>query len=134
MTFWPAERVREPAIPMNPLVDPAGWRAEDLAGNEDWIYELSAEEKDDIRKAVATVQRRGLDILQVTKENFPLPVLDAGLRQMYDELLEGRGFVLIRGMPIAEFDKIQAGIAFWVSGCASAARCRRTPRAIFSAT
>ena len=116
MTFRPAERMREPAIPMQPLVDPAGWRAADLAANDDWIYELSAEEKDDIRNAVAAVQRRGLDILAVTKENFPLPRLDAGLRTMYDELLEGRGFVLIRGLPIAEFDKTQAGIAFWGIG------------------
>jgi alpha-ketoglutarate-dependent taurine dioxygenase len=116
MTFRPAERVREPAMPMQPLVDPAGWRPADLAANEDWIYELSDDEKDDIRNAVADARRHGRDILQVTRENFPLPHLDAGLRQMYDELLEGRGFVLVRGMPIDDFDTTQAAIAFWGIG------------------
>ena len=116
MPFRPAERVREPAIPMQPLVDPAGWRPQDLAANDDWIYQLSETEADELRDAVARVERRGLDILDVTRENFPLPRLDAGLRALYDELLEGRGFVLIRGMPIADFDKTQAGIAFWGIG------------------
>lgn len=116
MPFRPADRVREPAIPMQPLVDPAGWTAEDLAANEDWIYQLSDAEIDDIRAAVAEVQRRGQDILDITRDSFPLPHLDAGLRALYDELLEGRGFFVMRGMPIDELDKTQAGIAFWGIG------------------
>lgn len=116
MTFVPAPRVREPAIQMKPIVDPAGWRADDLAARDDWIYKLSEEEADELRQAVRDVQRQGLDILDVTKENFPLPRFDAGLRALYEELLEGRGFVLIRGLPIADFDKKQTGIAFWGIG------------------
>jgi len=38
MPFRPADRRREPAIPMQPLVDPAGWTADDLAANDEWIY------------------------------------------------------------------------------------------------
>ncbi|MEE8332854.1 MAG: TauD/TfdA family dioxygenase [Alphaproteobacteria bacterium] len=116
MPFHPAERVREPALPMQPLVDPAGWTARDLAANEDWIYELSETEVDEVRQSVAAVQRGGLDILDVTRETFPMPRFDAGLHALYDELLEGRGFVLIRGLPIEEFDNTQAGIAFWGIG------------------
>lgn len=116
MPFRPAERVREPAVPMQKLVDPAGWYPEELAASDDWIYELSAAEAEEMRKAVAAVQRRGLDILDIRRDDFPLPRFDEGLRALYDELLEGRGFVLIRGLPIAEFDKAQAGIAFWGLG------------------
>jgi len=116
MPFRPAERVREPAVPMQKLVDPAGWTAAELAANDDWIYEMSDAEIDELRRAVAEVQRRGLDILDITREDFPLPRFDAGLRMLYDELLQGRGFFLLRGLPIAEFDKTQAGIAFWGIG------------------
>jgi len=116
MPFRPAARVREPAVPMQPLVDPAGWTAADLAANDDWIYEMSEAETDELRQAVARVQRDGRDILDITREDFPLPRFDAGLRMLYDELLEGRGFFLLRGLPIAEFDKTQAGIAFWGIG------------------
>ena len=41
MTFQPADRIREAAISMQPVVDPAGWYPEDLAANDHWIYELS---------------------------------------------------------------------------------------------
>jgi hypothetical protein len=116
MPFRPADRVREAALPMRPLIDPAGWTAKELAASDDWIYQLSETEIDEIRAAIAANQRAGRDILDITRDDFPLPTLDAGLRALYDELLEGRGFFLMRGMPIEEFDKDQAGIAFWGIG------------------
>ncbi len=116
MPFRPAERVREPAVAMRPVIDPAGWQASDLAANDDWIYQLSATEIDELRRAVAGIERRGMDILDIRAEDFPLPRLDEALGAFYDELHEGRGFVLIRGMPVAEFSKLQAGIAFWGLG------------------
>ncbi len=116
MNFRPARRTREPAIAMQPVVDPAGWYADDLAANDHWIYRLSDIESDEVREAVAGVERSGLEILDIKAEYFPLPRFDAGLRELYDELHEGRGFIVIRGMPIAEFTKLQAGIAFWGLG------------------
>ncbi len=79
MTFRPAGRVREPAVPMQPLVDPAGWYPDDLAANDDWIYELSETEAAEVRDAVAGVERRRLDIKDIRRENFPLPTFDDGL-------------------------------------------------------
>ena len=35
---------RAPAIPMQPVVDPAGWTAADLAKTDSWIYTLSDSE------------------------------------------------------------------------------------------
>jgi len=77
MPFHPAPRVREPAIAMRPLVDPAGWTARDLAANDDWIYQLSEAEVDEVRRSVAAVQRARLGFLDVTRENLPLPKFDA---------------------------------------------------------
>lgn len=116
MTFRGAERLREPAEPMRPVVDPAGWYPADLAANDDWIYELSAPEITELRAAVADVEARGLDIWRVRPGDFSTPRLDDGLAALYDEVLNGRGFVLIRGVPIADFTKTQAAIAFWGIG------------------
>ena len=98
MPFKPAPRIRKPAVPMKPLIDPAGWTAEELGVSTDWVYELSAAEQDDIRGAVALVEKRGLSILDITRDDFPLPDFDSGLEALYDELLEGRGFFLMRGL------------------------------------
>ena len=116
MAFRPAERNREPAVPLKPLVDPAGWTAAELAANDDWIYELSPGEADELRAAVAAVERRGLGILDIGRADFDIPEFDRALATIYDELLEGRGFVLIRGVPVADFTPEQAGIAFWGIG------------------
>ena len=116
MTFRPAPRQRETAVPMRPLVDPAGWTSEGLAADGDWVYALSDTEADEIRAAVADVERRGFDILQIGRGDVTMPQFDAGLAALYDELLEGRGFVLIRGVPISDFTKAQAAVAFWIVG------------------
>ena len=116
MTFHPAERVRERAVPMQALVDPAGWYADDLAASDSWIYELSAAEAEEVRAAVAGIDRRGLGILDIRREDFAMPRFDAALGALYDELLEGRGFVVIRGVPVAEFTTAQAAAAFWGIG------------------
>ncbi len=116
MSFSPAKRIRQPAQPMKPVIDPAGWYPADLDADDGWIYELSDGETEEIRRAVADVEARGLDIRTIGRDDFPLPTLDEGLAALYDELNEGRGFFLLRGVPIAEFTKHQAGIAFWGIG------------------
>lgn len=116
MPFRPAERIRQPAESMQPLVDPAGWYPEDLAANTDWIYELSEREVKEVRAAVASVERRRVDIKDVCQDDFPLPTFDKALEALHDELKEGRGFFLLRGVPIEDFTKQQAGIAFWGIG------------------
>lgn len=116
MSFKPADRHREPAVPMQPVIDPAGWTAADLSANEDWIYELSADEITEIIEAVAAAEAAGRGILDVTRENFALPILDEGLALLRDELLHGRGFFLLRGLPVAEMTHEQAGMAFWAMG------------------
>jgi len=101
---------------MKPVVDPAGWHTGELAANEDWVYELSVVEVGEILAAVAEVERQGLDILEMRREDFAMPRLDVALAALYDELLDGRGFVLIRGLPAGDLTKAQSAAAFWGIG------------------
>lgn len=116
MVFRPAKRVREPAIPMQPIIDPAGWYPADLAANGDWIYELTAGEKVEVKAAVANIERRGADILDIGRADVDMPHFDQTLAMLYDELLEGRGFFLLRGVPVAELTISQAATAYWAIG------------------
>jgi len=116
MPFRPAERIRQPAESMQPLVDPAGWYPADLEANTDWIYELSEREVKEVRAAVASVEARRVNIKDICQDDFPLPTFDKGLEALHDELKEGRGFFLLRGVPVEDFTKQQAGIAFWGIG------------------
>ncbi|MBT5459936.1 MAG: TauD/TfdA family dioxygenase, partial [Rhodospirillaceae bacterium] len=116
MVFRPAKRNREPAVPMQPIVDPAGWYPEDLAANDDWIYQLSEIEIKEVRDVVASIGARGLDILDIGRADIEMPHFDRGLAVLYGELHEGRGFFLLRGVAVSEFTPAQAALAFWAIG------------------
>ena len=114
MGFAPrTQRDRKPGAPLQPLVDPAGWTAEELAANDHWIFELDQSDTNDIRDAVAAAEQDGCEIKDIRREDFVLPKLAKGLRDVRDELLNGRGFVLIRGVPVADFSLKQSAIAYW---------------------
>jgi len=117
MSFRPTTGfVREPATAMQPLVDPAGWTRDQLAASDDWVYALSEAELGELARAVADVEARGLDIKDIGRDDFPLPTLGPALRALRDELLDGRGFLLIRGVPVARLTKAQAAAIFWGIG------------------
>jgi len=111
-----SQSVREPGELGKKLIDPADWRAEDIAGSEEWIYRLSPAEVAEIEDAVAGIEARGLDIQNITRDDFPLPRLGAGLAEVKDELLDGRGMALIRGLPVEGRTRVQVAAAFWGVG------------------
>ena len=104
---------RKPAELGKPLIDPAIWYPGDLSENDHWIYRLSDDEILEVDKAVGVVVDRGLDIKDITHENFSLPNLGPRLQEMQDELMEGRGIVLIQGLPIERLGRVQYAAAFW---------------------
>ena len=107
---------REPGGAGVPAIDPAAWYADDMLKTKEWIYTLSDAEIGDLMNAVTGAEARGIDIKDLSQENFPLPVFGPVLGNIYRELTEGRGFVLIRGLPVAEITRAQAGAAFYGMG------------------
>jgi hypothetical protein len=110
-------RTREPAAFMNPVIDPAAWYADDISGNEGWIYTLCDAEIAETLAAVQGIVARGLDIKHITVADFPLSTLGPALREIREELMKGRGMAMIRGLPIANLDRAANAVAFWGIGC-----------------
>lgn len=107
---------REPASPGVPVVDPAAWTAEDMLKTDSWVYQLSDSEIGELMSAVEAIESRGVDIKDITRDDFDLPVLGPTLKEIYQDLTDGRGFALIRGLPIADITRWQAGAAFYGMG------------------
>ena len=108
--------VREPAVLNQPVVDPAAWTAEDLDADQSWIHPLTESEIADLDAAIARVEERGLDILDITRDDFVLPTLGDRLDEVADDVINGRGIGLIRGVPVERYSRMQAAIAFWGIG------------------
>ncbi len=88
--------------PPRPLIEgPSAWVGRDLRSREDeWIYRLSPNEIAEIEAATAAARARGLDIAEIRPADFPLPNLGTKLDRLREEVLNGRGFVLLRGLPV----------------------------------
>ena len=108
--------VRLPAEPMQPVTDPADWTGADLERKKDWQFALTDAEIAEIDAAVADVRARGLDIKDITLEDFPLPTLDAKLAEIKRQVLDGRGVSLLRGIPVDRYDMAEAAAAYWGIG------------------
>ena len=89
----------------------ANWDASAVADPERWTYRLSDEEVEELEAAVAVAQGRCEEILDVRKEDFPLPKLSRAFDTIAKELIDGRGFQRISALPV---DRIGTDIACWM--------------------
>src|SRR5208282_866836 len=84
--------------PREPFAGPFAWHGGDLARTEDWVRRLTPAENAEIAAALRTVAARGMALLDITREDFPLPTLAPALAGIMGEVEAGRGFVLLRGL------------------------------------
>ena len=98
------------------LGGPSSWMGPDLQDRTDWIVELDDRHIAELLQALSAVEKSGLDFLEMRRESFDLPTLGPVLESLLDELLDGRGFVLVRGVPVTELDERQIELMFWGLG------------------
>jgi len=87
-----------------------------MARRSDWIVPLQAADLAEIDAATERLVARGADIAEITRADFALPTLGPKLAQALDALLHGRGFVLLRGLPVERYSARAAATAFFGIG------------------
>jgi len=98
------------------IQDRSIWYGSSLAGSDDWIHRLSKAEIDEIESAIKQVEESRQDLTTISAGDVQLPMPGLKLQQSLDEVLNGRGFVLIKRLPIERWTKRQAAIAFLIIG------------------
>lgn len=109
-------RVRAEAIPLRPVVDPAAWTKDDLAADRGWIHPLSDEDVAELDTLIAALEPRIDSVLDIRREDIVLPTLGPRLEAIGDDIINGRGLALIRGIPVDRYTRLQSAIAFWCIG------------------
>ncbi len=95
---------------------PAAWYGPQIAAGQDWIVPLAPADIAEIEAAMAPLLARNVDIASITAADFPLPGLKARLDGVLRALLHGRGFAVLRGLPVERYDRRQAALAFFGLG------------------
>ncbi len=87
-----------------PLGGPAAWTGAELERDGSWIWPLEEPDIAAIDGALDQVRARGLTWSALTAEDFPLGHFAGRLADLARELEEGRGIVLLRGLPVERYD------------------------------
>jgi hypothetical protein len=96
----------------------AAWYGPEMTRRSDWLMPLDAAEIAEVEAATKALSAREADIAAITPRDFPLPTLAAKLEaRVEDEVLNGRGFLLIRGLPVERWSMREAATAFFGLGC-----------------
>jgi hypothetical protein len=100
-----------PALTTSPA-----WVGPDLAGSTDWIRPVSAAAIAECDAALAGLARRGLTWPSFGRQDFPLPMFARELDAVLDELENGRGVVLLRGIPVERYTEHELKNLYWGLG------------------
>ena len=106
------------AIPTAPLVGPAAWRGEDLERRDDWIATLSVADVAELEALRKSLRARGRTVANLAREDVVLPMLATKVATWRRELTDGRGFLVVRGLPVARWGDEDAALVFWALGLA----------------
>ena len=97
------------------ITGPGAWIGSQLQQEQSWIYRLDAAAVEEIDAALARVSRVGAGIPYLA-DAFPLPRLAAALDNILDEIENGRGFMLLRGIPRSRYTDEECALIYWGLG------------------
>jgi len=94
--------------------DASVWYGPEVVRQTDWIVRLTDTEIAEVE--IASRKLEESDLQHLAAKDVPLPTLAPRLRGVLEEVMKGRGFVLIRGLPVERWTRREAAIAFLVIG------------------
>ena len=102
-----------PPMPLRTIEGPAAWWGRELADAGAFTHRLTADEIGEIDAAVRGIIDKRIDHIAIDRGNFVLPRLGERLTRIRDEvLLGGRGFIVLRGVPVERYTMAEAAAAF----------------------
>lgn len=105
MSALPSATNSSTHLPMpNGLIEgPDVWTGKELSQSQEWLYELSDDEIAGLDEALNSVKTRGIEIIDITRENFAMGAFAESVKRLREDILRGRGFVLLRGLPAERY-------------------------------
>jgi hypothetical protein len=99
---------------LTPLETNCEWTSDEVG--DGYVFQLSDDHVAELDAALVEAEAQTDDVLDITRETFPLPTLGPELTRITDELINGRGVVLIRGVPVDRYTKDRASAIYWGVG------------------
>jgi len=106
----------KPDMMLGPVTDRSAWKGADMTKDDSWIYRLNQREAAEIESAFARSAPAAKHHDDVTKNDFPLDTFGRLVTAMRDQIEDGRGLTLLKGVPVGgktveQLELLYAGIA-----------------------
>ncbi len=98
-----------------PVVGPSLWTAAEFKDN-DMVFELDDKDLKELDQALERVKSRGLSLGEFGAEEFPLPNFQDKLSAVRHDVTSGKGFALIRGLRVDDYDLKDLELLYWGIG------------------
>jgi len=104
------------SIHAQPISDSSAWTCAEISGDEKWFHILTEPEIMDLENALERVRHPEIRLSEITRDRFPLPVLGSVLERVERDVRHGRGFFLLRGLPIERYSDDDIFLMKWGIG------------------
>lgn len=95
------------------LSGPEVWSAAELNGRTDWIEHVEPAEVVEIDAMLKAFRGRSMELTELGRHDFPMPRMARRFEAIRSELEGGRGFALLRGLPIDRYSLEESRMVFW---------------------
>ena len=99
-----------------PVTTATAWRAAAWADIDSFVDRLTSAEIADLDQALDRLRARELRWPGFGREDFDIPVLGARIEKARLEVRDGRGFALLRGIPVARYAPLDIRNLYWGIG------------------
>src|SRR6478609_2143171 len=96
-----------------PIRHPSAWTVADFRSPADYSVDLDAVQLRDIAAAIRRIKAAGIGLDGLQREHFEVPSLRPVVEEIRRQVEEGRGFVLLRGLPVEDYSKDELGMMRW---------------------
>src|SRR5437763_13823170 len=100
-----ARTAQDSETPANPIFaapvwHPSAWTVADFRSPADYSVDLDAAQLRDTAAVMRRIKAAGIDLDGLQREHFEVPSLGPVVEEIRRQVEDGRGFVLLRGLPI----------------------------------
>lgn len=105
---------RETLRPLEALEVQCEWRTDELGDR--FIFDLTDDHLAELDAALVNAESQVTDVLDIEQTHFPLPTLGPELARITENLVNGDGLALIRGVPVEHYGKERSATIYWGIG------------------
>lgn len=95
---------------------PEAWLGSEMAQSTEWIRTVPREAAAEMDAALDGLKGRSLAWPDFGRDDFPLPTFARGLQAVLEALENGRGFALLRGIPVERYTEAELKNLYWGLG------------------